>query len=182
MHHITEVKCIMTSHWDHQKLTSWNSLRRSYAFCMPLSTQRERIDGRSCRNTLVSTIPCDPMADRVSKAIMVSPCAWFVGSPHGICSFSLASTSTRTPVMTAIGGTMEKREYYEWLSIVWCCVLTKFNMMLFSSLTKQTTLDPKHLDNCIIFFKFHQRFIIYLPQYKTMGLYERMHYNCAVAH
>lgn len=84
------------------KLTNWNSLRRSYAFCMPLSAHRERIEDRSCRNTFVSTIPCDTIAERVSKAIMMSPCAWFEESPHGICSFSLASTRTRIPVMEGI--------------------------------------------------------------------------------
>lgn len=41
------------------------------------------------------------IAERVSKPITLSPCFWLVGSPHGMCSFSLASTNTRIPGRTS---------------------------------------------------------------------------------
>lgn len=101
-----ELHCIH-SHKNHThsipntntELTSWNSLRRSYACWMPLSAHRARMAGRYCRNTAVSTMPCTTETERVSNAIIVSPLLWFAGSPQGIWSFSLASTRTLTPLI-----------------------------------------------------------------------------------
>ncbi|KAG7222270.1 hypothetical protein INR49_027274 [Caranx melampygus] len=67
------------------------------AFCIPESAHRALMAGRYCRKMDDSSCPLAIMADRVSNAIRLSPCCWLSGSPHGMCSFSLASTNTRTP-------------------------------------------------------------------------------------
>ena len=64
---------------------------------MPESAHRAVMAGRYCWNTDASSCPVVILADRVSNAISRSPCRWLSWSPHGMCSFSRASTNTRTP-------------------------------------------------------------------------------------
>lgn len=111
-HHHLSGKCVCVCV---HPLTSWNSLRRSYAFCIPESSHRALMAGMYCRKTDCSSCPLVTLADRVSNAIMVSPCRLLSGSPHGMCSFSRASTNTRTPGEEVKGSRVREKEAQLWL-------------------------------------------------------------------
>ncbi|TNN52716.1 hypothetical protein EYF80_037096 [Liparis tanakae] len=64
---------------------------------MPESSHRALMADRYRRKLDVSSRPLAILGDRVSIAIRLSPWLWLSGSPHGMCSFSRASTNTRIP-------------------------------------------------------------------------------------